>query len=48
MIIDLKVLKEARRDGDPLTLIASYNKAKKELNLSSDYSSLESIIKTFS
>jgi len=43
---DFKVLEEGRRDGDPSTLIASDNKAKKELNLSSDYSSLESIIKT--
>jgi len=45
---DFKVLEEGRRDGDPSTLIASDNKAKKELNLSSDYSSLESIIKTLS
>ena len=43
---DFKVLEEGRRDGDPSTLIASDSKAKKELNLSSDYSSLESIIKT--
>jgi UDP-glucose 4-epimerase len=45
---DFKVLEEGRRDGDPSMLIASDNKAKKELNLSSDYSSLESIIKTLS
>jgi len=43
---DFKVLKEGRRDGDPSTLIASDKKAKKELNLSPDYASLESIIKT--
>jgi len=43
---DFKVLEEGRRDGDPSTLIASDNKAKKELNLSSGYVSLESIIKT--
>ena len=45
---NFKVLVEGRRDGDPPTLIASDNKAKKELNLSSDYASLESIIKTLS
>ena len=43
---DFKVLEEGRRDGDPSTLIASDKKAKKELNLSPDYASLESIIKT--
>jgi len=42
------VMAEGRRDGDPSTLIASDKKAKKELNLSSDYASLESIIKTLS
>jgi UDP-glucose 4-epimerase len=40
------VMEEGRRDGDPSTLIASDKKAKKELNLSPDYVSLESIIKT--
>jgi UDP-glucose 4-epimerase len=45
---DFKVLEEGRRDGDPSTLIASDNKAKKELNLSPGYVSLESIIKTLS
>ena len=40
------VNEEGRRDGDPSTLIASDKKAKKELNLSPDYVSLESIIKT--
>ena len=40
------VKEEARRDGDPSVLIASNKKAKKELDLSSDYTSLESIIKT--
>ena len=43
---DFKVLEEDRRDGDPSTLIASDKKAKKELSLSPDYVSLESIIKT--
>ena len=42
------VNEEGRRDGDPSTLIASDKKAKKELNLSPDYASLESIIKTLS
>ena len=42
------VMEEGRRDGDPSTLIASDKKAKKELNLSPDYVSLESIIKTLS
>jgi len=40
------VMEEGRRDGDPATLIASDKKAKKELNLSPNYVSLESIIKT--
>jgi len=43
---DFKVLEEGRREGDPSVLIASDEKAKKELNLLSDYSSLKSIIKT--
>lgn len=43
---DFKVLVGGRRDGDPSTLVASDKKAKKELNLSPDYVSLESIIKT--
>ena len=42
------VIEEARRQGDPSTLIASDKKAKKELNLSPKYSTLESIIKTLS
>ena len=42
------VMEEGRRDGDPSTLIACDKKAKKELNLSPDYVSLESIIKTLS
>jgi UDP-glucose 4-epimerase len=42
------VMEEGRRDGDPSTLIASDKKAKKELNLSPNYVSLESIIKTLS
>ena len=45
---DFKVLEEGRRDGDPSTLVASDNKARKELKISSDYASLESIIKTLS
>jgi UDP-glucose 4-epimerase len=43
---DFKVLEEGRRDGDPSTLIASDEKAKKELRLLPGYASLESIIKT--
>jgi len=42
------VMEEGRRDGDPSSLIASDKKAKKELNLTPDYVSLESIIKTLS
>jgi len=42
------VMDEDRRDGDPSTLIASDEKAKKELNFSPDYVSLKSIIKTLS
>jgi|SaaInlStandDraft_6_1057023.scaffolds.fasta_scaffold44514_1 UDP-glucose 4-epimerase len=43
---DFEVIDEERRDGDPPALIASNKKAKKELSLSPDYVSLESIIKT--
>jgi len=43
---EFKVLEEGRREGDPSVLIASDEKAKEELSLSSEYSSLESIIKT--
>ena len=35
-----------RREGDPSILIANGEKAKKELNISLEYSSIESIIKT--
>ena len=45
---DFMVKEEGRRDGDPSVLIASNKKAKKELDLSSDYTTLESIIKTLS
>ncbi len=34
------------REGGPSILVASDEKAKKELNLSSDYASLEVIIRT--
>lgn len=43
---DFKVLEEGRRDGDPSVLIAGDDKAKRELRISSDYTSLELIIKT--
>lgn len=43
---DFKVLEESRRDGDPSTLIASDNKARKILGLEVNFSSLEEIIET--
>ena len=43
---DFNVMEAGRRVGDPSTLIASDKKAKKALNLSTSYGSLESIIKT--
>jgi UDP-glucose 4-epimerase len=41
-----KVLEEGRRDGDPSTLIASDDKARKILGLEVNFSSLEKIIQT--
>ena len=43
---DFKVLEEGRRDGDPSTLIASDDKARKILELKTSFSSLEKIIET--
>jgi UDP-glucose 4-epimerase len=43
---DIKVLEEGRRDGDPSTLIASDDKARKILGLEASFSSLEKIIET--
>ena len=43
---DFKVIEEDRRDGDPSTLIASDDKAKKALGLTANFPSLEKIIKT--
>jgi len=43
---DFKVLEEGRRDGDPSTLIASDEKAKKVLKLKANFSKIEKIIQT--
>jgi len=43
---DFKILEEGRRDGDPSTLIASDNKARRTLELEANFSSLEKIIET--
>ena len=43
---DFKVIEEDRRDGDPSTLIASDDKAKRALGLTANFPSLEKIIKT--
>lgn len=42
--IDIKTTMEARRPGDPATLVASSDKIKKELGWKPQYDSLESII----
>lgn len=43
---EIKAEVAARRPGDPATLIASSEKAKKELNWNRKYDSLETIIET--
>ena len=43
---DFKVLETARRDGDPAVLIASSDKARKQLEIGRDFIDIEKIIKT--
>jgi len=43
---DFVVIGEDRREGDPSTLIASNEKAKRDLNLNAEYAYLKNIIQT--
>ena len=43
---DFKVLEEARRDGDPAVLVASNEKARKQLEIGYEFRDIEKIIKT--